>query len=98
LNWMAMTLLRQVRLLHLAQPENVRKEGTSGWRSAEIIRKKPGITYEGFKAAEAFQATLNGMFCKRSDEGECQGLSVARETEARIASGLFLSTRSKMRN
>ena len=37
--------------LRLAQPENVRKEGTSGHRPAEIIRKKPGISFEDYRAA-----------------------------------------------
>jgi hypothetical protein len=39
------------KTLHPVREKNPRREGTFGWHSYEIIRKKPGITYEDYRKA-----------------------------------------------
>lgn len=42
-----------------AQKENPRRPGSEGWKSLEIIRKKPGISYEDFRKAGGHPGQLN---------------------------------------
>jgi hypothetical protein len=39
------------KAIHLLVKDNPRKAGTHGWRSFEIVRKQPGISYEAYIAA-----------------------------------------------